>query len=314
MPTVSVIIPNYNHASFLKQRINSVLYQTFQDFEIIILDDCSHDNSRDIIEEYRLHPKIKCIVYNTINSGSSFKQWKKGIELAESDYVWIAESDDWCEPSFLAEMICAFNENNDLVLAHCQLLCIRNGIIEWRTDSKLLKEISEGNVFNIQNMLGYNGIPNASGVVFKRKCFFHIGDQYLKMLYCGDWFIWSQICRQGKVFTSGKYLNYFNKHEGDVSGNATVNGLDFTEGNLIFLNIIEQEKPSQDSIKTALDHRFKRLNTLKHCYTDPTLYEGIKNNLLQFYLDYHLQSPIVKQGFFERFKTLVKKLSKSYNN
>src|SRR5687768_4023193 len=102
---VSVIIPNYNHGSYLKQRINSILNQTFQDFEIILLDDCSTDNSVEIIEEYRSHTKITSINYNPINSGSTFLQWKKGIDLAQGEWVWIAESDDWCELDFLEVLI-----------------------------------------------------------------------------------------------------------------------------------------------------------------------------------------------------------------
>lgn len=99
--SVSIIIPNYNHALFLKQRIESVLNQTFQDFEVIILDDCSTDYSRDIIELYRGHPKVKEIVYNTQNSASPFIQWGKGIDLAEGDYIWIAESDNIVDTKFL---------------------------------------------------------------------------------------------------------------------------------------------------------------------------------------------------------------------
>lgn len=91
---VSVIIPNYCHARFLNQRIDSVLNQTYSDYEVIILDDCSTDNSREIIESYRNHPKISHIVYNEKNSGSTFIQWEKGFELARGEYIWIAESDD----------------------------------------------------------------------------------------------------------------------------------------------------------------------------------------------------------------------------
>ena len=57
-PTVSVIIPNYNHAPYLKERIDSVLNQTYQDFEVIILDDCSPDNSVEVIEQYRSNPHV----------------------------------------------------------------------------------------------------------------------------------------------------------------------------------------------------------------------------------------------------------------
>jgi len=116
MLTVSVIIPNYNHSKFLRKRINSVLDQTFQKFEVIILDDCSSDNSKEIIEEYRFNNKISHIVYNDINSGSTFKQWEKGIQLAIGDLIWIAESDDWCEPNFLSILVNAFSKMIVLLL------------------------------------------------------------------------------------------------------------------------------------------------------------------------------------------------------
>jgi glycosyltransferase involved in cell wall biosynthesis len=75
-PLVSVIIPNYCHSQFLVQRIESVLNQTYQNFEVIILDDCSPDAgaSKAVIEKYRGNPHVSHIVYNEENSGSTFKQ------------------------------------------------------------------------------------------------------------------------------------------------------------------------------------------------------------------------------------------------
>ncbi len=101
MPKVSVIVPNYNHESFLQQRIDSILNQTYQDFELILLDDASSDASISIIENYRYEEKVSEIVLNTVNSGSPFKQWIKGIKLAKGEFIWIAESDDFAEPTFL---------------------------------------------------------------------------------------------------------------------------------------------------------------------------------------------------------------------
>ena len=81
-PFFSVIIPNYNHSAYLDERIQSILNQSFQDFEIIILDDCSTDNSIEIIEKYRNEPKVSHIILNSQNSGSTFIQWNKGFEYA----------------------------------------------------------------------------------------------------------------------------------------------------------------------------------------------------------------------------------------
>src|SRR5258707_14882309 len=90
-PRVSVIIPNYNHARYLRKRIETVLEQTYQDFEVILLDDCSTDGSSSIIDEYRNDSRVR-MGLNEKNSGSTFKQWNKGVGLAEGKNVWIAES------------------------------------------------------------------------------------------------------------------------------------------------------------------------------------------------------------------------------
>ena len=119
-PQVSVIVPNYNHAQYLVQRIDSVLAQTCQDFELILLDDCSPDHSREVLERYREHPKVAHIVYNEANSGSTFKQWDKGIALARGEYIWIAESDDWCEPTLLETLLDGIHRDKDCVLSYCQ--------------------------------------------------------------------------------------------------------------------------------------------------------------------------------------------------
>ena len=95
---VSVIIPNYNHAKFLKQRIDTVINQTYRDFEIIIIDDCSTDNSREIIEEYASRYHFISGYFNTSNSGSPFTQWDSGVNKAKGEFIWIAESDDFAEP------------------------------------------------------------------------------------------------------------------------------------------------------------------------------------------------------------------------
>ena len=124
MPIVSVILPNYNHSKFLERRFKSILDQTFKDFELIVLDDCSTDNSREVIERYRSHPSVSKIIYNEVNSGSTFEQWSKGFQSARGKYIWIAESDDWCEPTFLQEVVNPLLGDDGIVLSFCQALFV----------------------------------------------------------------------------------------------------------------------------------------------------------------------------------------------
>lgn len=100
-PLVSVVVPNYNYARYLDARLSSILNQTFQDFELILLDDASTDNSLELLDRYKNDPHVSHFIVNEQNTGSPFKQWMKGILLAKGEWVWIAEADDLCEPTFL---------------------------------------------------------------------------------------------------------------------------------------------------------------------------------------------------------------------
>ena len=223
MALVSVIIPNYNHYSFLKQRIESVLNQTFQDIEVIILDDCSTDNSKEIIEHYRNHPKVSSIIYNDTNSGSTFRQWKKGLELANGLYIWIAESDDYCTENFLENAVKKLstdlnneiyfcqsfvcNEKNEIVgdlHVHTDLVTYYDWYNEFETGGKQFIE---------KALLTRNVIANASAVIFKRENGIINIDKILNYKMCGDWLFWSLLLSQGgKVIYYPIKENYFRSH------------------------------------------------------------------------------------------------------
>ncbi|MGF1924718.1 MAG: glycosyltransferase family 2 protein [Bacteroidia bacterium] len=229
MSQVSILIPNYNHSKYLNQRIDSILNQTFQDFELIILDDQSTDDSKRVIESYRNHPKVTLIVYNEANSGSTFKQWDKGISLAKSDWVWIAESDDWCEPTLLAELYENATKSSDCVLSYCQSIMFENNSILWTSGAKQLAETLEGRAFVQQHMLKGNAVFNASMCIFRRDTYLKVGKEFTEYKLSGDWIFWVEVALQGTVFISGKTLNYFRKHPQDVSSAAFVRGLIYVE-------------------------------------------------------------------------------------
>ena len=230
---LSVIIPNYNHAPYLKKRIDSVLNQTYQNIEVIILDDCSTDNSREIIEQYRNNAKVSHIIYNETNSGSTFKQWEKGISLSKGEFIWIAESDDWAEDFMLEKLISAFD--NQTAISYCKSYRV------WSEDNLPAKkdytfsfDKYDGNTFVKQNMLVYNSIENASMSIFRKKFvdlfwFNKISD----MKYCGDWMFWVKLAEKGNVAVFPEAYNYFRQHPVKVTSWAQCQGLDFIEGTQI---------------------------------------------------------------------------------
>lgn len=219
---VSVIIPNYNHSSYLKNRIDSVLNQSFQNFEIIILDDYSSDNSREIIEKYRHHSKVSHIVFNTKNSGSTFSQWQKGIELCKGEWIWIAESDDVAESTFLETTLRSARENNEVVCSFCASREI-NSKGEWLKIVDWANNISKRNwnedyiaygVDEIKTQFYYKCIiPNASAAIFKKSAVdLNIFQKLNKKRFAGDWLFWVKLMEKGNLSYSSKVLNNFRVH------------------------------------------------------------------------------------------------------
>lgn len=228
-PSVSVIIPNYCHSKFLDERIMSVLNQTYQNFELIILDDCSPDNgaSKAVIKKYRNNPKVSHIVYNEVNSGSTFKQWNKGFDLAKGELIWIAESDDSCEDTLLEALVYNFKVDKDVVLSYCSSQIINeNGLRKskkkyapWTSDFTL-----KGTDFVKKYMLMYNAIYNASAVVFRKDVLAKISNIYMDYKSAGDRLFWGAIALNGKVSYTAKQLNLFRQHSQKVTPKSTYSG------------------------------------------------------------------------------------------
>jgi glycosyltransferase involved in cell wall biosynthesis len=223
-PSVSVIVPNYNHERFLSERFNSILRQTFQDFELIVLDDASTDESLSTINliltglPFRLNA-------NQTNSGSPCSQWLKGIAMATGRYIWIAESDDSCEAIFLEEMVNAMEQGH--CLSYCKTASIDEqnrpapGNPYWPDciDSKQWQATFAADCmdFNNRYMTTANCIPNASSVVFRRdrasSCF-GISRLLASLLYVGDWIFWHHyLCASiGSLHYDHRSLCHFRYH------------------------------------------------------------------------------------------------------
>ncbi|WP_324671905.1 glycosyltransferase family 2 protein [Hymenobacter sp. GOD-10R] len=254
-PKVSVIIPNYNHARYLPQRIESVLKQTVSYIEVVILDDCSPDNSREIIEKYASQDSRIRVVYNEENSGSTFKQWNKGFALAQGEYIWIAESDDYADEYFLEKLVSKLDDDPEVGLVYCDSWNLfeynntvaRSHALYAELDPELWEKdfCVEGN-FLIRKFMSYrNVIPNASAVVFRRSIAERAGPADEKMRLVGDWLYWASIFAISKVCFVAEPLNYFRHHSNNVRSKTLVNGIYFYELTLVLAAIKSYGNPDE---------------------------------------------------------------------
>jgi len=221
MPLITVIVPNYNHAKYLSERIESILNQTYQDFELILLDDCSSDNSLEILKIYENHPKVSHLIVNEINSGSPFKQWEKGINLAKGDFIWIAESDDINSEKFLETVVLYYNTNKSCGMIYVKTNYIDNNNSILPLDkyqlnlSTIFKSTSWylGGKYIEDYLIKLNTILNASSIIYKKELFYKCDGFDQTFNYGGDWYLYLKMLNFTNIFYIDETLNYRRIHD-----------------------------------------------------------------------------------------------------
>ncbi|MFN7570363.1 MAG: glycoside hydrolase family 99-like domain-containing protein [Betaproteobacteria bacterium] len=229
---VSVVVPNFNYARYLPERLGSIARQTYPVFEVIVLDDASTDGSRGILDELLTDfPFDARLVVNERNSGSVFKQWGKGAELARGDLIWIAEADDLADPEFLATVAAAFDDP-EVVLSFCQsrqmasdgtILC--EHYLDYVADisaDKWRHDYGASGAEEIVTALAVkNTIPNVSAVVFRasvlREALEASAASLANFKVAGDWRLYIDVLRRGKIAFSAASLNSHRRHDSSVT-------------------------------------------------------------------------------------------------
>lgn len=242
LPLVSIIIPNYNHGRYLRQRMESILCQTYAHYEVIILDDHSTDNSMEVIRQYAHHERVSCIVGNETNSGSPFKQWQRGIAVAKGDIIWIAESDDYCKADMLERLVQTYIKNN-CTLAFTRSLTVNDLGQPMHVCQRMFRKDQawSGARFVKQYLNTANRIHNASSAIFSKEAAMAADPVYASFKASGDWVFWIEIARQGNVAVVSEPLNYFRRSESTCTATSTLNGIGSIEDHRV-LTILKQKK------------------------------------------------------------------------
>ena len=276
MSLVSVIIPNYNYARFLRLRIDSVLNQTHRNLEVIILDDCSTDQSKEVIEAYRKEKRISHIIYNEQNSGTTFKQWQKGFELAKGEYIWIAEADDYADPRLLETLISKMADDKEIKVGFVNSNWVTPDGTHLRKGYTIRKpyKVCDGKRFVRKRMLKGNYIYNASMAIFRRDALAHVDQRYMSFRSCGDKLFWKSLAEQGKVLYVCQTLNYFRIHDDKVTSNSTASGLLFEEENRLFHINLDDRTISDNSTRLNVVRFFlKKIKNNKYQFRSHEIYQ-----------------------------------------
>ena len=269
MPIVSIIVPNYNHARFLRQRLDSIVAQTFQDFELILLDDCSTNESRTILEEYARDPRAR-LELNEANSGSPFKQWNKGVGLARGKYVWIAESDnDYADARFLERLVPMLDGNAKAQFVFCKSWQVgSDGQLqgfamtlnsEDKHDRWAADFAADGREECRRYMVRSCYVQNASAVLFRRDAYEQAGGADESLRICGDWKMWCSLLLKGEMAYVAEPLNYFRMHSASARSRFGLWRAGIVEWLTVVRWILDQAPPADEAALRAIRARHAHL-------------------------------------------------------
>jgi len=271
-PLVSIIVPCFNHARYLEQRLSSINQQTYSNVELILLDDASEDGSADILQQFvSQNPETTSLVVNSVNSGSPFSQWKRGLAAAKGDLIWIAESDDFCDPSFLAELVPLFS-NQAVMLAFCRTVFVdASGDREVWSMHDYIPELSAktwGRPFLVSThklaeriWSRRNLIPNVSAALFRSPAQlpFLEDPEWVQMRVCGDWFFYLHLACGGLVAYSPRTTNFYRQHPTNSSVALHRNQSYLTEHLFLaerLLRLMSLRRPDCLAMQSELEQRW----------------------------------------------------------
>jgi len=257
---VSVVVPNYNHARYLEQRMRSILDQTYQDFEIVYLDDASTDHSGEVFAQFSEEPRVRAYV-NETNSGCPFVQWNKGVGLARGGYVWIAESDDYADPRFLDTLVDLLERHPNVGIAYCQSQCVdENGALldaadpgaavldaeHWSHDF-----VRDGREECAEFLVIRNTIPNASAVLLRRQVYEEAGGANEDLLLAGDWMLWAKMLKVSDLAYVAEPLSCFRRHSRAVRATSQQSGRHVEENYRVLKYILSEFDVPEASARRA---------------------------------------------------------------
>lgn len=223
--SVLVVVPSYNHGAFIGDRVQSILDQTYPEFELHVIDDCSTDQTMDALSQFS--DSRLTISRRKFNSGSPFTAWLDAsatLGVTPFDYVWIAESDDRAEAHFLERGVRALDETTAADLYYCHSWFIDDADLIIGHSISYLNRVFPGVDWNAHWHMSGNdfirtclirgmAIPNMSSALMRAGAFkAAVRSSFTKYKLAADWVFAIRAATQGDVLFDPWDGNHFRHH------------------------------------------------------------------------------------------------------
>lgn len=257
MITVSVIVPSYNYGRFLDARLRSIVDQTYEHMEVIVIDDASTDDSRSVIESFSRDPRVRAI-YCDANSGSVYQRWNDAALIARGRYLWFAGADDYCATNLLEELLPCLEEQPTVGIAFAQSWIVdesgkRLFLAPPWTGSGILSGAQA-----IRRLVLDTTIANASAVVVRADLYREVGGFDTRFHLAADWRFYVDVLARSNLAYVAKPLNFCRTHPATVSVVARRGGAESLERYRILEDFWNRYSSLSDLRDEALDREAER--------------------------------------------------------
>jgi glycosyltransferase involved in cell wall biosynthesis len=216
---VTAIVASYNHSRFLPSRIESLLKQTYSNIEVLVIDDCSPDNSKEVLQSY-LDQKNYQLVLRERNGG-----WvqvsNQGFELSQGEYILFANCDDSCDPLMIAALVDALESQPNAGVAFCRSLMVDELGKELGDDFQIREKsfrqhclqdaYIDGKLMS-RFLMHSCVIPNLSAALIRKSCLDEVGLFSNDYKACSDWDLFFRIANIYGFAYVARPLNFFRQH------------------------------------------------------------------------------------------------------
>jgi len=259
-PLISICMPNYNYEHYIKEAIESILSQTYSNFELIIVDDASTDNSAEIIKSFN-DPRIK--LYQNTSNIFMFPTINKAIKQAKGDIIAVIHSDDLYEKTFLEEIVKAYNDYPDKKV-------FISGVNFYHSESNYKipwHPYKTGGIKSQKEVLlvlaTYNNIGNGVNVAIQKDCINKVGFFTETFKYIGDYDYWLRLAEEYDFVYIPKILANYRIHDSNITHSLVKDMIFFREGYEVFNKNISESKIINNKLykKTLYIGRKKIIHT-----------------------------------------------------
>jgi len=258
-PKVSVIIPTYNRANILPRTINSVLNQTFKDFELIIVDDCSVDKTQEIVKNYLKDGRIMYMRHKENYGKEKLVQThNECLAICKGEFITVFEGDDYWPEYRLERQLECFNDDN-VVLCHGNIALDKNGqITVWEKSKNVPVEILTNNpVGSALKYFLYGKIPVFAQSVILRKSVMDKINRFKQIpsLYLVDYPTWMEVALYGKFTFIPEIMGFWRRHPGSIT---SIYQQELWQGIFDYIEqFVEKKKEELDKLPVNLEKYIK---------------------------------------------------------